>query len=336
MFCTTCGAQLTSTSAFCNACGTPTGLGVDRTTALRRPGLITLLAVLQFISAAICLVGGGIAFIASVFSDAPDAALGVGLGLFFVVWGALALVCGNGLWQLKPYGRTIQLGFAGIGLLAIPIGTVISALIIYYLLKPGIRILFSGRPASDLTPAELVEVSQAAQGSYVATAIVLFFVALGGVALIGIIAAIAVPGLLRARMSGNESVAIGSMRSIASAQAAYSASAGGGHYAIKLSTLAVPCPGTSQGFITPDLSQDPSMKSGYRVGLESAGVDPGPPDCNGVETERDFYATASPQQAGTTGQRAFSTSATGTIFVDPSGVPPSIAATLSGTATELR
>ena len=44
------------------------------------------------------------------------------------------------------------------------------------------------------------------------------------VAIIGIIAAIAVPGLLRARMSGNEASAIGSMRSINSAQATYSAS----------------------------------------------------------------------------------------------------------------
>ena len=41
------------------------------------------------------------------------------------------------------------------------------------------------------------------------------------VAIIGIIAAIAVPGLLRARMSGNESSAIGSMRAINSAEAAY-------------------------------------------------------------------------------------------------------------------
>ena len=44
------------------------------------------------------------------------------------------------------------------------------------------------------------------------------------VAIIGIIAAIAVPGLLRARMSGNESSAIGSMRAINSAQAAFSSS----------------------------------------------------------------------------------------------------------------
>ena len=42
------------------------------------------------------------------------------------------------------------------------------------------------------------------------------------VAIIGIIAAIAVPGLLRARMSGNEASAIGSLRAINSGQASYS------------------------------------------------------------------------------------------------------------------
>ena len=39
------------------------------------------------------------------------------------------------------------------------------------------------------------------------------------VAIIGIIAAIAVPGLMRARISGNEASAIGSLRSINSAEA---------------------------------------------------------------------------------------------------------------------
>ena len=40
------------------------------------------------------------------------------------------------------------------------------------------------------------------------------------VAIIGIIAAIAIPGLLRARMAGNEASAIGSVRAINSAQSA--------------------------------------------------------------------------------------------------------------------
>src|SRR5439155_12397809 len=48
------------------------------------------------------------------------------------------------------------------------------------------------------------------------------------VAIIGIIAAIAVPGLLRARMSGNEASAIGSLRAINSGQASYSSSCAAG------------------------------------------------------------------------------------------------------------
>ena len=58
------------------------------------------------------------------------------------------------------------------------------------------------------------------------------------VAIIGIIAAIAVPGLLRARMSGNEASAIGSTRTVSSAEATYASSCGGGGYAIVMADLA--------------------------------------------------------------------------------------------------
>ena len=44
------------------------------------------------------------------------------------------------------------------------------------------------------------------------------------VAIIGIVAAIAVPGLLRSRMSSNEASALGSLRTINSGQASYSSS----------------------------------------------------------------------------------------------------------------
>ena len=51
------------------------------------------------------------------------------------------------------------------------------------------------------------------------------------VAIIGIIAAIAVPGLMRARMSGNEASAIGSLRAINSSQSTFASSCGQGNYA---------------------------------------------------------------------------------------------------------
>src|SRR5262247_2942991 len=93
------------------------------------------------------------------------------------------------------------------------------------------------------------------------------------VAIIGIIAAIAVPGLLRARMSGNEASAIGSMRAINSAEATYSSSCGQNGFATALADLFLaPAGGPTgvQGFISPDLATDPSIKSGYTVTLEAA------------------------------------------------------------------
>jgi type IV pilus assembly protein PilA len=47
------------------------------------------------------------------------------------------------------------------------------------------------------------------------------------VAIIGIIAAIAIPSLLRARVAANEAAAVGDIRTVISAQAAYHATNGG-------------------------------------------------------------------------------------------------------------
>ena len=148
------------------------------------------------------------------------------------------------------------------------------------------------------------------------------------VAIIGIIAAIAVPGLLRARMSGNESSAIGSLRAVNSAEAAYSASAGGGGYAITLGVLSTPCPGSSQGFISPDLAADPSIKSGYTITLADSTFTPADVtlDCGGtVQSRTGYYATAVPVGVGNTGVRGFSTAAHGTLYFvadATAGAPP--------------
>jgi prepilin-type N-terminal cleavage/methylation domain-containing protein len=144
------------------------------------------------------------------------------------------------------------------------------------------------------------------------------------VAIIGIIAAIAIPGLLRARMSGNEASAIGSVRAINSAQASYSSAAASGGYAISLVVLAAPCPGSTQGFISPDLSLQPSLKSGYRVLLAAAtaGVALTQADCNAVVPQTDYFATALPITVGTTGGRGFGSTASGTIYFTATGVAP--------------
>ena len=144
------------------------------------------------------------------------------------------------------------------------------------------------------------------------------------VAIIGIIAAIAVPGLLRARMSGNEAAAIGSLRAMNSAEASYSSAAGQGGYAILLATLALPCSGGTEGFISPDLAADPSTKSGYTITLGDSTNSPMDvaADCNGTMSRTGYYGTAVPLQISSTGQRAFSTAAAGTIYFDQTGAAP--------------
>jgi prepilin-type N-terminal cleavage/methylation domain-containing protein len=142
------------------------------------------------------------------------------------------------------------------------------------------------------------------------------------VAIIGIIGAIAVPGLLRARMSGNEASAIGSMRTITSAEAAYSSSSGGG-YATDLAVLATPCAGGTEGFISPDLASNGVVKSGYTVNLGPvAGGKAIAADCNGTPSQSGYFATATPASVGTTGQRAFATGPSGTIFFTLDGTAP--------------
>jgi type IV pilus assembly protein PilA len=143
------------------------------------------------------------------------------------------------------------------------------------------------------------------------------------VAVIGIVSAISVPAMLRARRSGNEAAAIGSVRALNSAESSYAAAAGKGGFSPTLAALAASCPGSAVGFISPDLSTDPSTKSGYIITMAASAVSsPGPNDCNGVATETAYYVTATPVSAGLSGQRGFASNAAGTIFFDPTGVSP--------------
>ena len=147
------------------------------------------------------------------------------------------------------------------------------------------------------------------------------------VAIIGIIAAIAVPGLLRARMSGNEASAIGSLRAINSSQASYSASCASNGYAVTLADLAKPAPGSNQGFISPDLQNDPSRKSGYLVSLAKEGTagvvvqTPAAQTCNTAANDAAsaYWAGAIPETVGQTGQRSFATDTRNTIYIDNTG-----------------
>jgi prepilin-type N-terminal cleavage/methylation domain-containing protein len=150
------------------------------------------------------------------------------------------------------------------------------------------------------------------------------------VAIIGIIAAIAVPGLLAARMSGNEASAIGSLRAINSAESTYSSSCGQNGYANALVDLATPPTGGTVAFISPDLSSNGVTKSGYvvAVGTGSATGTISTATCNGSTSYASYFAEAHPVAIGSTGQRSFGTDTRGTIYFDATGT--TIANTMSG------
>jgi type IV pilus assembly protein PilA len=154
------------------------------------------------------------------------------------------------------------------------------------------------------------------------------------VAVIGIVAAISIPGLLRTRLSGNEASAIGSVRAIISAQHDYNAFNRG--YAVDLATLAAVCPGSAVAFISSDLNANGVTKSGYEFTLgDSVGAADGPDDCLGTTTRTLYYATAEPTSLGFTGQRAFAANVVATIWQDTAGVPPAEPFAESGTVGPL-
>ena len=146
------------------------------------------------------------------------------------------------------------------------------------------------------------------------------------VAIIGIIAAIAIPGLLRARMSGNEASAIGSLRAINSAESTFSSSCGANGYAQNLADLALAPTGSTAGFISPDLATNGVTKSGYVVTLAgdtgATVITLKAATCNGSANDAlsAYFADAHPVTVGSTGQRSFGTDTRGTIYFLNTGV----------------
>ena len=140
------------------------------------------------------------------------------------------------------------------------------------------------------------------------------------VAIIGIIAATAAPGLLRARIAGNEASAIGSLRTVNSSQQAYMSTCGHGFFASSLVILGDPAP-SGAAFISPDLGMAAVVnKSGYQLTLEegseaAAAIDNG---CNPSGTAANLFssyvASNQPLAAGVTGTRWFWTNSLGTVW----------------------
>ncbi len=153
------------------------------------------------------------------------------------------------------------------------------------------------------------------------------------VAIIGIIAAIAVPGLLRARMSGNEASAIGTTRAIHSANVTYFSVCGG--YSVTFTGVT----GLGQlNYLPPDMNTASPTKSGYAASLAAAtgatasGAGQGP--CAGAQNS--FIARAIPTAVGSSGTRSFAVRENGTIYQDITGASVADPPTVAGNVTVLQ
>jgi type IV pilus assembly protein PilA len=135
------------------------------------------------------------------------------------------------------------------------------------------------------------------------------------VAIILIIAAIAIPNLLRAKISANESSAVGSIRTVNTSEVSYATTYGTG-YAPALTNLGgvTPCTASAATACLIDPFLSAGTKSGYTFqALPNTGAGTTISPFTGVEV------TANPLNVGTTGQRSFCSDQSGVIRYDPAG-----------------
>ena len=139
------------------------------------------------------------------------------------------------------------------------------------------------------------------------------------IAIVGIIAAMVVPGLLRARLASNEASAISSLRLVNTSQSAFVSTCGGGFFAPSFSVLATPPAGTGEGFISIDLSNDPATKSSYLIAVTPGVVAAvSPTSCNGAASGTlvwTYYVAADPLPGG--GTRYFGMNQGGNHLLEP-------------------
>lgn len=137
------------------------------------------------------------------------------------------------------------------------------------------------------------------------------------VAIILVIAAIAVPRMLNARVAANESSAVACVRDILTAQVWYASQYPSAGYADNLKKLGMPVGGgtpdvNAAGYIDWVLgcASQPCPKSGYKFMISNT---------TGSPTVGTFLVTAVPISVGTTGNRGFCADQGGTIRFDPAG-----------------
>ena len=142
------------------------------------------------------------------------------------------------------------------------------------------------------------------------------------VTIILIIAAIAIPNLMRSKIQANETAAVGALKTLTESALLYSNSYGGFPHA--LSDMGPGSGGPAATSASADLIDSVlagGVKSGYRFTYVAGSTDPS----GGVLT---YTITATPVSPGSSGQRSFFTDQSGTIRSTANGTADSASAPL--------
>jgi type IV pilus assembly protein PilA len=146
------------------------------------------------------------------------------------------------------------------------------------------------------------------------------------VAIILIIAAIAIPQLLNARMAANGGAAAETIRTITTASMAYSSTWQNG-YPPSLAALGGPSgvftPTCDQALLLdPIVSTAPYTKSGYVFGYTGSGTIPAPPAGCSAAGSTGYLVTATPVVYKLSGITSYCSDEPGTIHYDTTGATP--------------
>lgn len=136
------------------------------------------------------------------------------------------------------------------------------------------------------------------------------------VALIGLLASLAIPGLMKARGAAQSTSAIGTLRVLNSSELSFAITCGLGFYSPDLPTLGVAPPGSVEAFLPDEMTAGFTfIKSGYNFSLAGTGLAGAPASCNGLaagQASPGYAAVGDPLDSSVA--RYFGTNSDGVIF----------------------
>lgn len=115
---------------------------------IKHEASIRSVGILDYIGGVLfCLLGAGVMLSDAVTRAMQTTQIMVAIGVVYFVIGVLSIIVGFGIRRLRPWAHVTSIILSAIGLLELPVGTVIHAYILYLLVSRKGRIIFTPRYA---------------------------------------------------------------------------------------------------------------------------------------------------------------------------------------------